>query len=122
MTNIRKFASVFITILLVSCNKQDKKIDENIDITSSITKYLNSTNWRYPTETDLELLKTKGYISSLDYRTLTCAWADGFGGSLNCDGGSCHVYLFPAEGTPTTANLICVGADGYINGTISRPI
>ncbi|NJL76229.1 MAG: hypothetical protein HC892_15635 [Saprospiraceae bacterium] len=47
---------------------------------------------RLLTEKELEILKEERGLSLSSEKAISCAWSDGFGGSVSCDTGTCGVY------------------------------
>jgi len=110
----------------VSCSKEgsdeikmnsdfDKKIPLMED--GKIIGYAKASQFTIATEEDLISMYNKGWLSDneIENRTLTCEWADGYGGSMNCDGGECRVVHYHHGQTGTTLHGIGCFIDGEID-------
>ena len=107
-----------IALLVISCTK-DNSIQTVVDSedkipvyeNGAIISYVDNAELRIPTEKEMEIFYKKGWLSTT--KALNCEWADGVGGSVNCDGGTCGVVIHNnGDGTQT------VGLGCYYDGEI----
>lgn len=82
-----------------------------------IVGYADEDDFRKATDAELQEFYKLGWLSfdQIETRAHTCQWADGFGGSINCNGGACHtVFTTNPDGTQSA------GTGCYIDNQLSH--
>ncbi len=122
---------LFTLLVLASCSVDNKQVElqteENLSINQvrqipiyengKIVSYADAGSFRQVTDEELKAYYKLGWLSydQIETRAHTCQWADGYGGSINCDGGTCSVVRTLNPNGTVSAGIGC-----YVDGQISH--
>jgi hypothetical protein len=87
-----------------------------------IIGYVNPDNLYEVSEEDIASFIEKGWLTELDFRAHDCSWSDGYGGSINCDGGYCKIvqHTNPSTGQ-TFVGIMCLVDEVPVETGLYRP-
>jgi len=91
-----KFYAFFILLCLtiVSCTKTNEVDSIPVYENGKIVDNIEKISVKKATDYEIQQLIKIGLLSEVENRTNNCQWNDGYGGSINCSGGSCAVVFY----------------------------
>lgn len=109
-----------IVLFFASCSKDDNN-NQNVNSKeripiyegNKIIGYADASEFTTPTNNELKTFYEKGWLSLDEVQNRyiqSCSWSDGVGGSVECNGGECHLAYYTNEDGSESVGIGC-----YIN-------